>query len=150
MATKEALAPLANGPIMLGRLIWSLTHPKRPNPSTGNDFMSSSGKNVLVQFLATKEALAPLANVPIMSGRSILLCSHIECQNPSIISNSIDSARCGKKSGMTAECRNETEDYNALYWSFDRKLLNTPPSVKQKGRFPIFQNTPLFVYVTVT
>ena len=33
LATKEALAPLANNPIMLGRSIWSFGHLECQNPS---------------------------------------------------------------------------------------------------------------------
>ena len=61
----------------------------------------------LVLILATKKALAPLANDPIMSETSIPLFRHLEHQYPSIISDSIDSARCGKKSGMAE--RNEVK-----------------------------------------
>jgi len=99
LATREFVVPLASDPIIWGRSIWSFRHLKHQNMSTGNDFTSSSRKNVSAPFLATKEALVPLANVPIMLGRSILSFSHLECQNPSIISDSIDSARYDKKSG---------------------------------------------------
>ena len=51
---------------------------------------------LLVQFLATMEAVAPLANDPIMLGRPIRSFRDLEHQNPSIISDSIDSARCGQ------------------------------------------------------
>ena len=71
LATKEALAPLANDPIMLGSLIQSYRHLKHQNLSTGDDFINGSGISFLVQVLATKEALAPLANYPIMSERLI-------------------------------------------------------------------------------
>ena len=52
--------------------------------STGDNFIDSSGKIFLVQFLATKEALVPLANYPIMSERLIQLFRHLEYQNPTI------------------------------------------------------------------
>ena len=84
------MAPLANDPIMSGRLIPLLRHLKHQNMSTSDDFIDSSGKIFLVQFLATKEALASLAYDPIMLGISIWLFKHLECQNPSIISDSID------------------------------------------------------------
>ena len=100
MATKEAVAPLANDPIMMSTLIWSFRHLEHQNLSTCVDFMDGSGIIFLVPFLATKEALGPLANVPIMSGRSIQLFRHLECQNPSIISDSIDST-CAP---LTAHC----------------------------------------------
>ena len=50
----------------------------------------------LVPILATKEALAPLANDPIMLRRPIRSFRDLEHQNPPIISDSIDSARCGE------------------------------------------------------
>ena len=81
LATKEALVPLANDPIMLGWSIWSYRHLKRQNPSTGDDFINDSGIIFLVQFLATKEALAPLANNPIMSHLLIQLFRHLKHQN---------------------------------------------------------------------
>ena len=66
LATKEAVALLANDPIMAGRLIQSFRHLKHQILSTGDDFIYSSGIIFLVPCLATKEALAPLANDPIM------------------------------------------------------------------------------------
>ena len=87
------MAPLANDPIMSGTSIRSFRHLKHQNPSTGDDFIHSSGIIFLVQFLATMEAVAPLANDPIMSGRSIRSFRHLQCQNPSIISDSIGRAR---------------------------------------------------------
>ena len=71
----------------------------------------------------------PLANVPIMLGRSKQSCSHLECQNQSLISDSIDSARCGKdfarcgkKSGTDArtleqkgEVREKLEEYKEVF-----------------------------------
>ena len=86
----EAVAPLSNDPIMSYTTIKLLRHLKHQNLSTGDDFIDSSGKIFLVQFLATKEALASLAYDPIMLGISIWLFKHLECQNPSIISDSID------------------------------------------------------------
>ena len=54
-----------------------------------------------------REAVVPLANNLIILERLIWLLRHNKCQNPSIISYSIDSARCGKKSrtewNVTAE-----------------------------------------------
>ena len=67
-ATREAVAALANYPIMLGRLIQSFRHLKHQNPSTGDDFINSSRIISLVPILATKETLAPPANDPIMKG----------------------------------------------------------------------------------
>ena len=87
------MAPLANDPIMLGTSIRSFRHLKHQNPSTGDDFIHSSGIIFLVKFLATKEALAPLVNVPIISGRSIRSFRHLEHQNPSIISGDIGRAK---------------------------------------------------------
>ena len=63
--------PLANDPIMLGRLIQLFTHLKYQNLSTGDDFISSSGIICLVPFLFTREAVALLENDLIMSGTSI-------------------------------------------------------------------------------
>ena len=87
------MAPLANDPIMSGTSIRSFRHLKHQNPSTGDDFIHSSGIIFLVPLLATMEALAPLANDPIMSGRSIWSFKHLIHQNPSIISDSIGKAR---------------------------------------------------------
>ena len=87
------MAPLANDPIMSGTSIWSFRHLKHQNPSTGDDFINSSGIIFLVQFLATMEAVSPLANDPIMLGRLIRSFRHLQCQNPCIISDSIGRAR---------------------------------------------------------
>ena len=43
LATREAVAPLANDPIMSGRLILSFKHLEHQNLSTGDDFIQSSG-----------------------------------------------------------------------------------------------------------
>jgi len=115
LATRELVAPLASDPIIRGRWIRSFRHLKHQNLSIGNDFISSSGKNVLVPFLATKEALASLTNVPIMLERSTWLCSHHKCQNLSIILDSIDSARCGKDLARCGKKSSGTAEYNALY-----------------------------------
>ena len=48
LATKEALAPLANDPFMLGGLIRLYRHLKQQNLSTGDDFINSSGIIFLV------------------------------------------------------------------------------------------------------
>ena len=62
LATREAVAPLANDPIMSGTLIWLFRHIEHQN-------LSSNGCDIyLVSFLATREAVAQLANDPIMSG----------------------------------------------------------------------------------
>ena len=86
LATMEALVPLANNPIMLGRLLQSFRHLKHQNLSTGDDFIHSNGIILLVPFLATTEVVALLANDLIMLGTSIWLFRHLEHQNPSIIS----------------------------------------------------------------
>ena len=83
------MAPLANDPIMSGTSIRSFRHLKHQNPSTGDDFIHSSGIIFLVALLATMEAVAPLVNDPIMLGRSIQSFRHLEHQNPS--SNSRDN-----------------------------------------------------------
>ena len=59
---EQALVPLANDPIISGRLIQLFRHLKHQNLSTGDDFINSSGLIFLVPFLATKETLVPLAN----------------------------------------------------------------------------------------
>ena len=61
LATKKAMAPLANNPIMSGRLIQLFRH-----LSTGDDYIDISGIFYSVPILATKEALVPLAHEPIM------------------------------------------------------------------------------------
>ena len=87
------MAPLANDPIMSCTSIRSFRHLKHQNPSTGDDFIHSSGIIFLVPILAAMAAAAPLANDPIMSGRSIRSFRHLNHQNPSIISDSIGRAR---------------------------------------------------------
>ncbi len=72
LATREAVASLANDFIMSGTSIWSFRHLKHQNLSTGNDFIYRSGIILLVTFLATREAVAPLANDPFMWKRSIM------------------------------------------------------------------------------
>ena len=93
MATRDAIAPLTNDPIMLGRSIQSFRQLKHQNPSTGDDFINCRGINFLVLILATKESLAPLAYGPNIYGRSLRSFRHLECKNPSIISDSIGSPR---------------------------------------------------------
>ena len=87
LATKEALASLANDPIMLDWLIRSYRHLKHQNLSTFDDFINIRVIIFVVPFLATKEELAPLASNFIMSRRSIRLLRHLECQNLSISSD---------------------------------------------------------------
>ena len=58
--------PLANDPVMSGTLIRSFRHLKNQNLSTGDDFIKSSGMNILVPFLVTRKVLALLANDPII------------------------------------------------------------------------------------
>ena len=82
LATREAVAPLANDPIMSDTS-------KHQNMSIRDDSIHSSGIIYLVPFLATEEALAPLVNVPIMLERLIWLLRHLECQNLSIILDSV-------------------------------------------------------------
>ena len=43
LATREAVASLENDPIMLGTSIQLFRHLKHQNPSTGDDFIYSSG-----------------------------------------------------------------------------------------------------------
>ena len=74
-ATKEAVAPHANDPIMLGTLIRLFGHLKYQNLS------SNSWDKFLVQFLATREAVAQLANDLIMLGTSIQMFRHLKHQN---------------------------------------------------------------------
>ena len=107
LATKEALAPLANDPIKSGRSIRSFRHLKLQNLSTGDDFIYSSGiifqfhfwpprrhwrhlkmimqgrsiRRSLVPIFATRELVAPLANDPIMQVRLILSFRHLKHQN---------------------------------------------------------------------
>ena len=61
-----------------------------------NDLGAKWLRLVQVPFLATREAVAPLANDPFMLGRPIRSFRDLEHQNWSIISDSIDSARCGQ------------------------------------------------------
>ena len=88
MATKKALVPLANEPIISGRSIWLFTHIKNKNLSTGDDFIHSSGIIISGKFFATSEVVAPLANDAIIWGKSIKSFRYLEHQNPSIISKS--------------------------------------------------------------
>ena len=67
LATREAMTPLANDPIMSSRSIRSFRHLKHKNRSTDVDFIHSSRIISLVQILATKKALVLPANDPIMS-----------------------------------------------------------------------------------
>ena len=92
LATKEALAPLANDPIMMGRTIRSFRHLKHQYLSTGDNFIYSSGIIFLVPFLTTMEAVALLANDLIMLGTLIRSLRHLEHQNPFIISGDIGRA----------------------------------------------------------
>ena len=91
------MAPIASNPIMWGRSIQLLRYLEHQDPyiiqnlETEEDVARS-----LVPILVTRELVAPLENDPIMSGRLIWSFRHLEHQNPSIISDSIDSARCGK------------------------------------------------------
>ena len=59
LATREAVAPLANDPIMLGTLIQLLRELEY-------QYLSTNGlDNFLFLFLAIREALVPLTNNPI-------------------------------------------------------------------------------------
>ena len=60
LATREAVAPLANDWIRSGTSIRSFRHHKHQNLSTGDDFIQSSGIIFIVSIFA------PLANDPIM------------------------------------------------------------------------------------
>ena len=86
--TVVAMAPLANDPIMLGRLLQSFKHLKHQNLSTGDEFIHSRG---VIGIGIGKVALVLLVNDSIMSVRSIQLFRHLESQNLSIISDSIFS-----------------------------------------------------------
>ena len=65
----------------------SFRHLELQNPSTGDDFILSSGIFYLVLLFTTMRVVAPLKDDPILSGRSILSFRHLELQNPSIISD---------------------------------------------------------------
>ena len=91
---------------MSGRLIQLFRPLKHKNPSTGDDFINSSGIIFLVPILANKETLAPLAPGPIIWGRSLRSFRHLECQNLSIISDSIGIFNGSKKCGKSEESRN--------------------------------------------
>ena len=65
--------PLANNPIMSGRLIPLFRHLKHLNLFTGDDFIHSSKIIFLVKFLVTKEAFVLL--------QIILLCHDINRVN---------------------------------------------------------------------
>ena len=58
LVTKEAMVPLANNIFISATLIRFFKHLKHQNLSTGDDFISSSGLILLVQFLATREFLS--------------------------------------------------------------------------------------------
>jgi len=75
LATREAVALLANDVIMPGTLLWSFRHLEHQNPS------SNGWDNFLVPFLATREAVVLHANDLIMSGTSIRSFRHLEHQN---------------------------------------------------------------------
>ena len=82
LATREAVALLANDPIMMGRSIWTFTHLEHQNLSKFEPCSSSNGCDIfLISFLANKDLVAPLANYPIMSGRSIQWFKHLKHQN---------------------------------------------------------------------
>ena len=66
LATREAVALLANDLIMSGTSIRSFRHLKYQNLSTGDNFINGSRISFLVSFLATKETVAQLANDGIM------------------------------------------------------------------------------------
>ena len=68
LATREAVALLANDLIMSGTSIRSIRHLKHQYLSTGYDFIYSSGIIFLVPFLSTRKAVAPHENDPIMLG----------------------------------------------------------------------------------
>ena len=74
MATREAVALVANDPIISGTFIQSFRQFENQNPS------SNSWDNFLVPFLATREVVVPLENNPIISGTSIWLFRHLEHQ----------------------------------------------------------------------
>ena len=78
LATREAVAPLANDPIMLGTLIQLLRELEY-------QYLSTNGlDNFLFLFLAIREALVPLTNNPI---------KHLKHQNLSIGDDFIYSCR---------------------------------------------------------
>ena len=72
MATREAVAPLANDLIMWGTAIWPFRLLEHKNPSSNGSY------KFLVPFLATKEIMALLANDSIMSATSIQSFRHVK------------------------------------------------------------------------
>ena len=90
LAIREAVAPLANDPIMSGTSICLFRHLEHQTPS------SNAWDNFVVPILPTGEAVALLANDPFMLGRSMWSFRYLERQNKSFISGCIDLARGGK------------------------------------------------------
>ena len=89
LATREAMAPHAKDPFMLGTLIQILRQLK-------HQYLSPNGwDNFLFLFLAIREALVPLANNLIISGTSIQSLRHLKHRNLSIGDDFIYSYRIG-------------------------------------------------------
>jgi len=104
LATKKALAPLANIPIMLGRSIRSFGNLEHQNPSIiSGDIGRAKSKfsiftqGFLVQIFTIRGVLEPPENNLIMWGTLIWLFRHLEHQNLSIISGDIGRARSVQK-----------------------------------------------------
>ena len=104
LATKEALVPLANVPIMSGRSIRSFRHLEHQNPSIiSGDIGRAKSKfsiftqGCLVQIFTTRGVVAPPANNLIMSGTLIQSFRHLGHQNLSIISGDIGRAKSNLK-----------------------------------------------------
>ena len=74
MASREAVALVANDPIISGTFIQSFRQFENQNPS------SNSWDNFSVTFLAIRVVVVPLENNPIISGTSIWLFTHLEHQ----------------------------------------------------------------------
>ena len=89
LATEEALALLANVPIMSGRSIRLFRHLEHQNPFINSgDIGRANSKfliftqGCLVQIFTTRGVVAPPANDPTILGRSIRLFRQLEHQNP--------------------------------------------------------------------
>ena len=100
MATKEALAPLANVPIISGRSIQSFRYLEHQNLSIiSGDIDRAKSKfliftqGCLVQIFTIRGVVVPPANNLIMLETLIQLFRHLEHQNPSIISGDIGRAK---------------------------------------------------------
>jgi len=75
--TKKAEVPLTNNTIILERLIYFFRHLKNQNPSTGYDFIHSSGLSVSSNFGHLRD-ITQLSNDPSCQGD---LFSHLDSLN---------------------------------------------------------------------